>query len=215
MAIETKICGLSTPETVTAVVEGGARFAGFMFYPPSPRAVTPEQAASLAQRLTPAVDAVGVFVDPDDELLGRVLEAVPLDIIQLHGSETPQRVQDIRQRTGRAVMKVIKVARPEDLEAARDYAPIVDYLMFDAKAPKSMENALPGGNALSFDWRMLANRNWPKPWMLAGGLRIDNIAEAVAISGTKILDISSGVESAPGQKDPQLIRDFLARTKQL
>jgi phosphoribosylanthranilate isomerase len=215
MTIKTKICGLSTPEAVTAAVNGGACYAGFVFFPPSPRSVAPAQAASLAQRLTPQVEAVGLFVDPDDDLLGRVLEAVPLDLIQLHGAETPGRVADIRQRTGRPVMKAIKVAKPEDLAQVKDYAAVVDLLLFDAKAPKSMAGALPGGNALSFDWRILAGRQWPKPWMLAGGLTADNIAEAIAISGAKILDISSGVESAPGQKDQQLIRDFLIEVSAL
>mgnify|MGYP003650918780 FL=1 len=215
MTIKTKICGLSTPEAVTAAVNGGACYAGFVFFPPSPRSVAPAQAASLAQRLTPQVEAVGLFVDPDDDLLGRVLEAVPLDLIQLHGAETPGRVADIHQRTGRPVMKAIKVAKPEDLAQVKDYAAVVDLLLFDAKAPKSMAGALPGGNALSFDWRILAGRQWPKPWMLAGGLTADNIAEAIAISGAKILDISSGVESAPGQKDQQLIRDFLIKVSAL
>ena len=194
---------------------GGAAFVGLNFYPPSPRYLAPEEAARLAARAGPATARVGVFVDPNDELLAQVLRIVPLDMIQLHGSETPGRVAEIRGRFERPVMKAIKIAGPEDLAAVESYLPVSDRLLFDAKAPKSMANALPGGNALAFDWRLLAGRRWARPWMLSGGLEAANLAEAVRISGATAVDVSSGVESAPGVKDPARIADFLAAASRL
>jgi phosphoribosylanthranilate isomerase len=209
MALESKICGVSDRAAVAAAARGGARWIGLVFFPPSPRAVTAEQAASLAGEAPSGLGRVGLFVDPDDALLERVLGQVPLEMLQLHGSEPPARVAEIRTRFGRPVMKAIKVAQAEDLEAVERYAPVVDRLLFDAKAPKSMAGALPGGNALSFDWKLLAGRRWPRPWMLSGGLKAENLAEAVATTGAGAVDVSSGVESAPGAKDPALIAAFL------
>lgn len=209
MALHSKICGVSDRAAVAAAARGGARWVGFVFYPPSPRAVTVEQAAALAREMPPGIERVGLFVDPDDALVERVLAEVPLDLLQLHGGETPKRVAEIRARFGRPVMKAIKVARAEDLETVAAYAPAVDLLLFDAKAPKSMTGALPGGNALSFDWKLLAGRSWPRPWMLSGGLKAENLKDAVSISGATAVDVSSGVESAPGAKDPARIAAFL------
>lgn len=215
MAIEAKICGVNSLAAVEAAVKGGAEMIGLNFYPPSPRAVSPEDAAQLAGRAPPGVARVGLFVDPDDDQLAATLATVPLDLLQLHGHETPRRVAEIRARFARPVMKVIKLARKEDLESATAYLDLVDRLMFDTKVPKSAKDALPGGNALAFDWRILAGRRWPKPWLLAGGLTADNLAEAVRTTGARGVDVSSGVEDAPGRKSPAKIAAFLAAAKAL
>lgn len=205
---QVKICGLTRREHVAAAVEAGAAFVGFVFFPKSPRNLTPEAAATLALEVPPGVARVGLFVNPDDALLDAVLAVVPLDILQLHGSETPDRVAEIKARTGLPVMKAVGVAGPQDLDALWDYGLVADMLLVDAKAPK--DAALPGGNGLAFDWRLLVGRKFLTPWMLAGGLTPDNVAEAVRLTGARIVDVSSGVESAPGEKDGALIRDFVA-----
>ena len=205
---QVKICGLTRPEHVAAAVEAGAAFVGFVFFPKSPRNLTPEAAAALALEVPVGVARVGLFVNPDDALLDAVLAVVPLDILQLHGSETPDRVAEIKARTGLPVMKAVGVAGPQDLDALWDYGLVADMLLVDAKAPK--DAALPGGNGLAFDWRLLVGRKFLTPWMLAGGLTPDNVAEAVRLTGARIVDVSSGVESAPGEKDGALIRDFVA-----
>ena len=215
MAVATKICGINTPEALTAAVRGGARFAGFVFYPPSPRALAPAEAAALIARAPDDLIKVGLFVDPDDDLLTATLTRVALDLIQLHGREAPRRVAEIRDRFALPVMKVIKVATRADLAAADGYLGVVDRLLFDAKAPTSMTGALPGGNAVAFDWRLLAGRDWPRPWMLAGGLDADNLAEAVEISGARAVDVSSGVEDRPGVKSPARIAAFLDAARAL
>ncbi len=210
MPLECKICGVRTPEAVAAAAAGGAAWIGLNFYPPSPRAVTPAEAAALAADAPPGLKTVGLFVDPDDDTLAATLAEVGFDLLQLHGGETPERLAAIRARFGLPVMKAIRVAEAADLEAAAAYQPVADRLLFDAKPPKSMKNALPGGNALAFDWRLLAGRRWARPWMLSGGLDASNLAEAVRISGASAVDVSSGVESAPGIKDPARIAAFLA-----
>ncbi len=215
MAIEAKICGVNTLAAVEAAVKGGAGLIGLNFYPPSPRAVTPEEAAQLAGRMPPGVSRVGVFVDPDDDQLAVTLAKVPLDLLQLHGQESPRRVAEIRTRFARPVMKVIQVAKEQDLAAVPAYVDLVDRLMFDAKPPKAAKNVLPGGNAVAFDWRILAGKRWPKPWLLAGGLDADNLAEAVRTSGAPGVDVSSGVEDAPGRKSLAKIAAFLAAAKAL
>jgi phosphoribosylanthranilate isomerase len=156
------------------------------------------------------VRRVGLFVDPDDELLARVTGRVKLDLVQLHGAETPDRVAAIKRATGLPAMKAVKIAVAADVDSAKPYIGVADRLLFDAKAPASMAGALPGGNAVSFDWALLAGRSWPVPWMLSGGLHAGNIAEAVRISGARTVDVSSGVETGPGVKDPEKIRAFLA-----
>jgi phosphoribosylanthranilate isomerase len=215
MSIAAKICGVTSAEAVEAAVAGGARFVGFVFYPPSPRSVTAAEAAALASGVAPHITRTGVFVDPDDRTLESVLAKVPLGLLQFHGGETPERLAAVKRRFGMKVMKAIKVAGEIDLQAARDFLGVADWLMFDAKAPKDLANALPGGNALAFDWELLRQRNWPLPWMLSGGLKPENLAEAVKISRAEAVDVSSGVERRPGEKDPAKIRDFLARAKSL
>lgn len=215
MSVAVKICGLNSPESINAAVAGGARFVGFIFYPPSPRSVTAEQAAALALGVAPGITRVGVFVDPDDATLDAIVGKVPLDLLQFHGSETPARLGAIKERFRRKVMKAIKVSGELDLQGAKDYFAVADWLMFDAKPPKDLQNALPGGNALAFDWQLVRQRNWPLPWMLSGGLTVDNLAEAVKVSRAEIVDVSSGVERRQGEKDPDKIRAFLARARAL
>ena len=209
MPVEAKICGINAPQALDAAIRGGARYIGLVFYPPSPRALSPEAAAPLAHAAARQVLRTGLFVDADDATIGRTLATVPLDLLQLHGKETPARVREIRSRFALPVMKAIPVASPEDLELAKTYVGAADRLLFDAKPPKDMKNALPGGNALSFDWQLLAGRRWPIPWMLSGGLTPDNVTDAVRISGAAAVDVSSGVELMPGRKDPARIAGFL------
>ena len=209
MTVRAKICGLNDAAAVHAAVEGGAAFIGLVFYPPSPRAVTPAQAAELAAPVPTGVGKVGLFVDATDDEIDAVLASAPLDMLQLHGGESPERVARLRERTGLEVMKVIKVAAAADLDPVPDWYDAADWLMFDARPPKDMKNALPGGNALAFDWLLLKDREFPLPWMLAGGLDAGNVAEAVRLSGTRYVDTSSGVEDSPGVKNPEKIRQFL------
>jgi phosphoribosylanthranilate isomerase len=215
MTVAAKICGINDVAAMQAAVANGAAYVGLVFYPQSPRSISPATAAKLAALVPEGVTKVGLFVDPDNALIARVLQEVPLDLLQLHGSETPARCTDIRNRFGRPVMKVIKVATLDDVKSANDYCDLVDWLMFDAKPPSSMTSALPGGNAVQFDWTLLAGWKWPVPWMLAGGLVADNVAEAVSRSGTAVVDVSSGVESAPGKKDPAEIKRFLEAVAEL
>ena len=209
MAVEAKICGLSTEQAVQSAVAGGARFVGFVFYEPSPRHVSPAQAAVLAKAAS-AAKKVAVMVDPSDDLIADVTAQVGVELLQLHGSEDPARVVAIRKTFGVPVMKAVSIAAEEDLARARDYEQTVDMLLFDAKPPATQEGALPGGNALRFDWELLRGQTWACPWMLSGGLSADNVAEAIAVSGARGVDVSSGVESSPGQKDPASIARFLA-----
>ncbi len=204
---QVKICGLSQPEHVAAAVDAGARYVGFVFFPKSPRAVSAEQARSLGQAVPPGVAQVGLFVNPDDAQLQDTLEIVPLDLIQLHGSESPERVAEIKARTGLPVMKAVGISDAADLPALTDYGLVADMLLVDAKAPR--DAVLPGGNGLAFDWRLLVGRTWLRPWLLAGGLTPDNVAEAIRLTGARGVDVSSGVESAPGVKDGTLIRNFI------
>lgn len=208
-SVAAKICGLSTVEAVQAAAAAGARYVGFVFYEPSPRHVSPAQAAGLAGA-APAVEKVAVMVDPDDDLIADVTAQVGVDLLQLHGSEDPARVATIRQTFGVPVMKAVRVSAQEDLTKAREWEHAADMLLFDAKPPAAAKDALPGGNALRFDWDLLRDRTWACPWMLSGGLTADNVAEAASVSGTRLVDVSSGVESSPGQKDPALIARFLA-----
>jgi phosphoribosylanthranilate isomerase len=210
MTVTAKICGINDAEAMATAVEGGASHVGLVFYPPSPRSVTPAQAAALAAVAGTGVVRTGLFVDPDDALIDDVLSAVPLDLLQLHGTETPDRVRALRARTGRQVMKAIRVGGAKDIDGAKDYVDVADWLMFDALPPKDMTNALPGGNALAFEWKLLSGRRWPRPWMLAGGINVGNVAEAVRLSGARVVDTSSGVEDAPGRKNLDKIKAFLA-----
>lgn len=212
MSVQAKICGINDPEAMRAAVAGGAAYVGLVFYPPSPRNVTPKQACALAALAPAPVKKVGLFVDPDDAALAAATMQAPLDLLQLHGRESPERTAEIRRAFGVPVMKAIKVGAAEDVERAREYEEVADLLLFDAKAPGA---ALPGGTGQSFDWTLLAGRTWSKPWMLSGGLDARNVAEAARITGAKIVDVSSGVERAPGRKDPAAIRAFLDAVKRL
>ncbi|MDF3854087.1 phosphoribosylanthranilate isomerase [Paracoccus sp. P2] len=209
MAVSVKICGLTEAAGLAAAVEAGARYVGFVFFPKSPRHLAPETAAELAAQVPLGVAKVGLFVDPDDAALDAVLARVPLDLIQLHGTETPARVTEIKARSGLPVMKAVGVADPQDLDQLWDYGLVADMLLIDAKPPK--DAPLPGGNGLAFDWRLLAGRQILKPWLLAGGLTPENVAEAIRLTRAPGVDVSSGVESAPGLKDPERIRRFIAR----
>ncbi len=209
MAVSVKICGLTEATGLSAAVEAGARYVGFVFFPKSPRNVTPETAAGLAVQVPLGVAKVGLFVNPDDAALDAVLSRVPLDIIQLHGSESPDRVAEVKSRFGLPVMKAVGISEPQDLDALWDYGLVADMLLIDAKPPQNA--TLPGGNGLAFDWRLLAGRQILKPWLLAGGLTPANVAEAIRLTRAPGVDVSSGVESAPGIKDPARVRDFIAR----
>ena len=202
-----KICGLSTPESVAAAVEGGAAYVGLVFFAKSPRNVTLTQARDLAVDVPPGVAKVALTVDADDAFIDEITRVVPLDMLQLHGHETPERVAEVRRRTGLPVMKAVGIADEEDLAQIDLYSGVADQLLIDAKPPRTA--TLPGGNGLSFDWRLIANRRWSLPWMLAGGLTPGNVAAAIALTGARQVDVSSGVESAPGVKDNVLIRDFI------
>lgn len=210
--VDAKICGLSTPETVDAAVAAGARFVGFVTYPPSPRHVVSDEVLKvLGARVPEGVIRVGLFVDPDDALLDERLATGAIDLLQLHGQETPQRLAAIKARTGKPVMKAIKVGAAGDVERGiATYASVADRLMFDAA-----EGILPGGNARAFDWTILSGRKVPLPWFLAGGLTPGNVAEAVQVTGAPAVDVSSGVESSRGVKSIDLIRAFLNRVKAL
>lgn len=209
MFLRVKTCGLSTEETVSAAIETGARYVGFVFFPPSPRNVSTTQAKMLAHKIIGDVQKVGVFVNPSDALLSDVLCEVDLDIIQLHGNETVERASYIRSHFSKLVMKAVPVSSKDDIKAAREYEKVVDMLLFDAKPPQNMEGALPGGNGLAFDWSLIAGEKWHVPWMLSGGLDATNVAEAIKISGARIVDVSSGLEKSPGNKDIDMIKEFI------
>jgi phosphoribosylanthranilate isomerase len=210
--VEAKICGLSTPEMVDAAVRFGARWVGFVTYPRSPRHVASNDVLkALGARVPQSVGRVGLFVDPDDALLDERLSTGAIDMLQLQGAETPERIAAIKLRTGKPVMKAINVAEAGDVERGiAAYASVADRLMFDAA-----EGTLPGGNARAFDWTILSGRTVPLPWFLAGGLTPDNVAEAVKVTGARTVDVSSGVESSRGVKSIDLIRAFLDRVKAL
>jgi phosphoribosylanthranilate isomerase len=210
MSVDVKICGLKTPATVTAAVDAGAFMLGFNFYAKSPRYLTPALAGELGKLVPSNVTKVGLVVDATNDSIGAILAGAPLDMLQLHGHETPARVADIRARFGLPVMKVVSVADAADIATARDYEAVADRLLFDTKPPKSMANALPGGNALSFDWALLNGQSFTLPWMLAGGLNAGNLREAVTRTGAVAVDTSSGVEDLPGEKNVSKIKEFIA-----
>ncbi|MCB4456523.1 phosphoribosylanthranilate isomerase [Leisingera sp. McT4-56] len=205
--IRVKICGLSTPQDVAAVAAAGAAYAGFVFFPKSPRNVSIAQAAALAIEAPMGLCKVALTVNASDAELDAITGAVPLDMLQLHGRESPERVAEVRARYGLPVMKAVGIADAADIPQIALYEQVADQLLIDAKPPKEAE--LPGGNGLAFDWRLLAARKyWQKPWMLAGGLTPENVAEAIRMTGARQVDVSSGVESAPGEKDADLIEAF-------
>ena len=207
MAVGVKICGLSDEAGVSAAVDGGAAMVGFVFFPPSPRSVTVERAAELTKTVPDSIIRVGLVVDADDEWLGEIAANAGIDLLQLHGDETPERVRDIRERFGLPVMKVVPVLEAEDVAAADKFQDAADRLMFDAKPPVGASR--PGGNARAFDWSLLSGIDSRLRWILAGGLTAQNVAEAVKISRAAFVDVSSGVEDAPGRRSPEKIRAFL------
>jgi phosphoribosylanthranilate isomerase len=214
MSVAAKICGLSSGEAVKAAVVGGAAYLGFVFYPPSPRAVTPAKAALLCAAVPTGISRVGLFVDADDDTIGAVLAETQIDVLQFHGHESPERVAAAKLRFARPVMKVVAIAGPEDVLNAARYEEVADLLLFDAKPPRRPD-ALPGGNGLAFDWSLIAGRSWRREWMLSGGLTAELLPEAVRISGATVVDVSSGVESRPGEKDLDKISAFLAAARAL
>lgn len=202
-----KICGISTPGALDAAIRGRAAYAGFVFFPPSPRHVTPAQVRELAARAEGRIERVGLFVDADDGQIAEAVSAARLDVLQLHGSESPQRAAQLRARFGVPVWKALPVASAEDVARADAYAGAADLVLFDARTPKG---ALPGGMGLSFDWSLIAHWKGPLAWGLAGGLNPQNAAQAIALTGAPLVDTSSGVESAPGVKDDDRIAAFCA-----
>ncbi|MGB4113532.1 MAG: phosphoribosylanthranilate isomerase [Yoonia sp.] len=206
--IRVKICGLSTQEGLQAVADTGAAYVGFVFFPKSPRSVTIEQARELALATPVGLAKVALVVDADNAFLDAITDAVPLDMLQLHGHESPERVLEIKARYGLPVMKAVGISDASDVPNIDLYNAVADQILIDAKPPKSA--TLPGGNGLSFDWTLIAKRRWPKPWMLAGGLTPDNVAEAIALTGATQVDVSSGVEAGVGIKDNAKIAAFVA-----
>jgi phosphoribosylanthranilate isomerase len=213
MPPQVKICGLSTPETVDAVIAGGASHIGFVFFAKSPRNVTPEKAGALAVRIGGRAKVVGLFVDPTPDFIASVRNHVRLDILQLHGEERPALVSQIGMANGLEVWKAVPVRTSADLAGASKYRGAAQRILYDAKPPKGAE--LPGGNGMRFDWALLRGHKHPLPWALSGGLDARNLAEAVSITGATLLDVSSGVERAPGIKDVDKIAAFLKAASQL
>jgi phosphoribosylanthranilate isomerase len=206
--IRVKICGLRTAADVEAVARAGAAYVGFVFFAKSPRNLTLAEARLAALAAPPGLAKVALVVDAQDATLDAIVEAVPLDMLQLHGHETPDRVAEVRARYRLPVMKALGVADEGDLPAILDYSTVADQLLIDAKPPREAD--LPGGNGLSFDWRLIAGRRWLRPWMLAGGLTASNVAEAIRLTGARQVDVSSGVEGAVGVKDHTKIAEFVA-----
>lgn len=205
--VAVKICGLTSPQAVSDAVNAGARYLGFVFFPRSPRHLDIATAAELAGAVPMGIAKVALTVDADDAMLDALLARVPIDMLQLHGHETPARVAEVKARFGLPVMKAVGVAVRADLAALDSYLSVADQILLDAKPPKGAD--LPGGNGLAFDWQLIQGRDWPKPWMLAGGLTPENVADALRLTGARQLDVSSGVESAPGIKDPTRILAFI------
>lgn len=210
-SVSVKICGMVTPQDVAASVDAGADYLGFVFFERSPRNLSISQARTLTQGMLQKVGKVALLVNPTDAFVEELCANVPIDLLQLHGSETPARVAQIRAKTGVPVMKALGVADQSDLSAIDKYAEVADQILVDAKPPKGGD--LPGGNGLSFDWRLIADRTWSQPWMLAGGLSEQNVSEAIKRTSATQVDVSSGVETAPGQKDAKRIRAFVKAAK--
>jgi phosphoribosylanthranilate isomerase len=211
MPTKVKICGLKTETALEAALDGGADYVGLVFFPPSPRYVSPARAAAIAAKARGRAKIVALLVDPDDALIADVMAAAAPDILQLHGQETRERVAEIRSRWAIPVMKAVAVETADDARAGLRFSSAADLILFDARAPE--ESSRPGGNGAPFDWRLLAGVTGLAPFVLSGGLTPDNVAEAIRMTGAAIVDVSSGVESRPGEKDPELIRRFLHRAK--
>lgn len=209
MPVKVKICGIKTPEGLQAALAARADFVGLVFYPPSPRSLAPEVAAELAELARGRAAIVALIVDADDARIDEIVRTVEPDFLQLHGSETPERVAEIARRWGRPIIKAIKIETAADAARAHAYSDVASLVLFDAKAPKDLAGALPGGNGLAFDWHLLDGVKDRVPFVLSGGLTADNVGAAIAATGATIVDVSSGVETAPGIKSPDLIRRFI------
>lgn len=209
--ISVKFCGLSRPEDVSAAVAAGAAYIGLVFFEKSPRNVSIPTARALALDTPPGVAKVALVVDADDAFLDALTRDVPLDILQLHGKETPERIAEVKARYGLPVMKAIGIGSADDLPALDAYGKVADMLLVDTKPPKGAGR--PGGNGATFDWSLIAGRRWPVPWMLAGGLTADNVGDAIRQTGARQIDLSSAVETAPGVKDAQLMDAFMAAVR--
>lgn len=205
-----KICGISDPKNLAVAIEASARYIGFNFYAPSPRYVSFDIAWTLAQQVPTGVRSVGLFVDPSNEELDRIATGIQFDMIQLHGDEGTARVAEIKAKYAMPVMKAIRVREAVDLKNVAEYEAVADYLLFDSKPEQA---TLPGGTGHKFDWSLLKGRTFTKPWMLGGGLNAENINDALSQLSPDALDVSSGVESAPGVKDADKIRAFIEETK--
>jgi len=213
MPVNVKICGLKTPEALQAALAARADLIGFVFYPPSPRSLAPEVAAELAELARGRATIVALIVDADDATIERIVRTVAPDMLQLHGSETPERVAEISRRWGKPTIKAIKVETAEDAVRALAYEGIASLILFDAKAPKDLAGALPGGNGLAFDWHLIDGVKDRVPFMLSGGLTPENVGAAIAATGATLVDVSSGVETGPGVKSTDLIRRFIAAAR--
>ena len=211
MSAVVKICGLSNETGVRAVSQAGAEYAGFVYFERSPRHVTPMRAAVLKKGLSPQIKTVSVLVDPDDGVMREIKSIFAPDFLQLHGSESPQRVAEIKKIFSIKVIKAVKVSSAADIAAASAFYDVADMLMFDATPPK--DALLPGGNGAAFDWSLLAGKTFPLPWFLSGGLDARNVRSAIRQSGATMVDVSSGVESSPGVKDPERIAQFVKAAK--
>jgi phosphoribosylanthranilate isomerase len=211
MTIAVKICGITSPEAVDAAVQAGTVYGGLVFHPNSPRNLDVARAGQLARHMRGKLKVVTLLADPSDEMVGRIVSELAPDFIQLHGNEPARRVAYLRAKFDTPIIKALPVAEASDLAAASEYESVADMLMFDAKAPKDAKR--PGGHGAAFDWKILAGHKFNKPWFLAGGLDPENVARAIALSGAKMVDVSSGVESAPGVKDPARILQFINATR--
>ena len=206
-----KICGLTSPEAIKGAAQAGATYGGLVFYEKSPRHLSLVKAREVALAAPPGFAKVALVVNPQDAFLEEMLSQVPIDILQLHGAEQPQRVQQIKQSTGLPIMKALGIATAQDLHEIDRYADICDQLLIDAKP--ALGAKLPGGNGLAFDWQLLENHTWKIPWMLAGGLTPDNVAKAIRVTQARQIDVSSGVERAPGLKDMDKMRNFVVQAR--
>ena len=206
-----KICGLTSPEAIKGAAQAGATYGGLVFYEKSPRHLSLVKAREVALAAPPGFAKVALVVNPQDAFLEEMLSQVPIDILQLHGAEQPQRVQQIKQSTGLPIMKALGIATAQDLHEIDRYAEICDQLLIDAKP--TLGAKLPGGNGLAFDWQLLENHTWKIPWMLAGGLTPDNVAQAIRVTQARQIDVSSGVECAPGLKDMDKMRNFVVQAR--
>jgi phosphoribosylanthranilate isomerase len=213
MPVDVKICGLSTPETVTAALDGGADLVGFVFYPKSPRNVSPAKAKELARLARGRARLVALIVDAEDSLIDEIISELDPDLFQAHGGETPERIAEISARTGKPVIKAIKIKTESDVAQARAYEGSAALILYDAKAPETFAHALPGGNGIAFDWSLIGPGKGAPSFILSGGLNSSNVASAIKVTGAGIVDVSSGVEKSPGIKDITLIREFIAAAK--